>query len=126
MSRLNAPFCLLLILAAAPLVHAGTLPADALPLPNRVARADVVVLGKVKAVEEKMVSAPTFPGSAAKADFRVVVIEVSEAIIAPKGTKTLRVAYVPTPPMVAVSPRPFEPNVGAEGLFFLHSRPDAD
>jgi hypothetical protein len=105
---------------------AGSLPADALPLPNRLANAEVAVIGKVTAFEDKMVQAPSFPGAKNKVDFTIAVITVSDTLVAPKGTTTIRIGFVPPPPMVAVSPPPFLPVLGQEGCFFLTKHGDAD
>jgi hypothetical protein len=109
-----------------PSAPAGSLPADALPLPNRFANAEVVVIGKVTSFEDKTVPAPSFPGAKNKIDFTIAVITVSDALVAPRGTTTIRVGFVPPPPMVAISPPPFLPAVGQEGCFFLTKHGDAD
>jgi hypothetical protein len=127
MYRLHLVLVAGLVLLAATLTgQAGTLPADALPLPNRVAAADLVIVGKVTTFEDKTVSAPTFLGSKTKADYKIAVITLSDAVPAPKGLKTVRLGFVPTPAGVAVSPPPFEPVVGQEGCFFLSKHGEAD
>jgi hypothetical protein len=112
--------CLSLALSAG----AGSLPADALPLPNRVAHADAVVVGKVTAIEEKTVMAPAFAGAKDKVEYTIAVITVGDALPAPEGAKKIRLGFVPTPPGVVINPRPYEPVVGQEGCFFLTKHPD--
>src|ERR1051326_2538786 len=106
--------------------HAGSIAADALPLPNRVATAETVVIGKVGSIQEKAVQALASPGATNKLDYKIAVIEVSDALIAPKGTKTLKLGFVPPPPNVVINPPPFQAQVGMEGCFFLTKHFDAD
>ncbi len=116
----------LLLLALALPGRAGTLPADALPLPNRVATADLVVTGKVTAIEDKTVLAAPFPGAKNKTEYLIAVVTIGDALIAPKEAKTIRLGFVPIPPMVAISPAPFQATVGQEGCFFLTKNGDGD
>jgi hypothetical protein len=104
----------------------GTIAADALPLPNRVATADVVVVGKVTAIEGKTVKAAPFPGAGNQIEFHIAVVTVSDALRAPRGMKTARLGFVPTPFGVVVSPPPFQPTPGQEGCFFLNKHGEAD
>jgi hypothetical protein len=105
---------------------AGTIPADALPLPNRVANADVIVAGKVTAFEPKTVAAAAFAGAKNQAEFKIAVVTISDALLAPKGATTIRLGFVPPPPGVAISPPPFQPVLGQEGCFFLRKHGEAD
>jgi hypothetical protein len=98
---------------------AGSIAADALPLPNRVVGADAIVVGKVTAFEAATVMAPSYPGAKDKVEFKVAVITITDGLVAPKGAKTIRLGFVPPPPMVAINPPPFLPTVGLEGCFFL-------
>jgi hypothetical protein len=127
-SRISLPAAgaALAVLALVLPARAGSLPADALPLPNRVATADAVVVGKVTSFEEKPASAAPFPGSKDKVEYKVAVITVGDALLAPKGTTTLRLGFVPPPAGVAISPPPFVPAEGQEGCFFLAKHPVAD
>jgi hypothetical protein len=119
-------FAFLALLGLALPSWAGTLPADALPLPNRVATADVVVAGKVTSVEDKPVMAVPFPGAREKIEYRIAVVTLSDALLAPKDAKTIRLGFVPVPPMVAINPPPFQATVGQEGCFFLTKNADGD
>ena len=100
-------------------LRAGTIAADALPLPNRVATANIVVVGRVTAFEDRNVTVAPFPGATNKVEFKIAVVSITDALVAPKGAKTVRLGFVPIPAGVAVSPPPFQPAVGQEGCFFL-------
>src|SRR5262249_29708487 len=100
-------------------VRAGTIPADALPLPNRLATADTVVVGKITAIEDKTEMVAPFPGARNKIEYKIAVVKISEAIRGQKGMATLRLGFVPTPMGVVINPPPFQPVVGMEGVFFL-------
>ncbi len=108
---------LALVIVALP-GQAGMIAADALPLPNRFATADCVLVGKVTSFEEKMPLVIPAPGAAPVA-YKIAVITVGDALKAPKDAKTIRLGFVPTPPGVAISPPPFQPTVDLEGCFFL-------
>jgi hypothetical protein len=116
----------LVFFAIALATRAGMIPADALPLPNRVATAEVVVVGKVTAFEDKTVMAAPFPGAKNKIEFTIAVITVGESLLAPKGTTAIRLGFVPSPPGVRISPPPFEATVGMEGCFFLTKHGEGD
>jgi hypothetical protein len=116
----------LAILALALPADAGTIAAEALPLPNRVATAEIVVVGKVTGFEEKTVMVAPFAGAKNKTEYKIAVVTISDALIAPKGTAMIRLAFVPPAPMVAVSPPPFQATVGQEGVFFLRKHGEAD
>jgi len=100
-------------------VRAGTIAADALPLPNRLATADTVVVGKITAIEDKTEMAVPFPGAKNKIEYKIAVVKISEAFRGQKGMATLRLGFVPTPMGVVINPPPFQPMVGMEGVFFL-------
>lgn len=118
----------LICLATARVATAGTIAADELPLANRVARAPVVVVGKVTGFEEKSFLAAAAPG-AKKTEYKIAVLTVSDAVRVPKllkGAKTIRLGFVPPPPMVIINPRPFQANLDQEGCFFLTKHPTHD
>jgi hypothetical protein len=104
---------------------AGVLPADALPLPNRLARADLVVVGKVTAIEDKIVMVAPFPGAGNQVEYRIAVVTVETALLAPRETRTVRVASQVIPPNVAIRPQPFQAPLGQEGLYFLTKQGDS-
>ncbi len=67
-----------------------------LPIPLRVARADVVVAGKVTAIEDRTVKAARFPGDTMPAEYRVAVVKVEEALLGARGLTHVRVGFVPS------------------------------
>ena len=70
-------------------------------LPQRVATADVVVIGKVIGFEDKTVEAARFPGDMEKARYMVAVVKVDEPLLGGKNIKEVRVGFIPpvvTPP----------------------------
>ena len=46
------------------------------PIPQRVATADAVLVGKVTNIEEKTVAAPAFPGAPQKVEYQIAVVKV--------------------------------------------------
>jgi hypothetical protein len=120
MSRLAfIGLAILAFLASALELAAGSIPADALPIPNRVATAEMIVVGRVTLIEDQNVMVAPFPGAKNKTEYKVAVVTVGDALVAPKGTKMVRLGFVPIPPGVAISPPPFQATVGQEGCFLL-------
>jgi len=73
------------------------------PIPQRVAQADAVVVGKVTAIEDKTVSVSQFPGAKEKVDYHVAVIKVQDDLLGAKGLTHIKVGFiipkeVPAPP----------------------------
>ena len=68
-----------------PLFKPRNLAAAEVPLPEGIAEADYVVVGKVVGVEDKTVSASPFPGSPAKIAYRVVTVKPSEVLHGEQG-----------------------------------------
>jgi hypothetical protein len=73
------------------------------PVPQRVATADVVVVGKVSAIESKTVAATQFPGAKDKAEYTVAVVKIKDALLGAKGLTHLKVGFImpkdpPAPP----------------------------
>ena len=112
---MSALFTLALALPAG----AGIIPAGALPIPNRFAQAEIVVVGKVTSIEDKGVEIGKTP-------YKIAVVTVSDAVLAPRKTMTIRVGFRVIPPNVAINPRPFQAAVGQEGIYFLKKQPDTD
>ncbi|HZZ82220.1 MAG TPA: hypothetical protein VFE62_27225 [Gemmataceae bacterium] len=90
----------------------------AMPAPGatRVVGADVVIVGKVEAIEPTDVKV-------GMATFRIAVVKINDGIKGTKDAKTLRVGFTPIEkpkPNVFVSgARPVQLNPGQEGLFIL-------
>jgi hypothetical protein len=113
------------------------MPAPA-PIADRVLGADCVFVGKVRAVEDKTVSALPNPSATAKVDFTVVTVDVEDGLIAPKGLTRLRLGFPtppPPPPPPAPGPGPVKISkgyrgvtfaAGQEGVFLLKKHPDED
>src|SRR5437763_10625695 len=93
---MTRPFALAL---AVSLVLAGVAAAKPLPpppgVPQRLAWADCVVVGKVVSIEEKTVKAPRFPGDKEQGEYQVAVIQVDEALRGAKGLTHVRVGFFP-------------------------------
>jgi hypothetical protein len=79
---------LLVVLPAAAMMIAPS------PIPQRVAQADVVVVGKVTAIEDKTVSASSFPGVKDKVEYTIAVIKIKDAFLGAKGLTHIKVGYV--------------------------------
>jgi hypothetical protein len=116
-------------------------------LPDRIVRSDVVVLGRVVALEPKDVETTQSAESPYWLDYRIAVVKVIEVIHGPKDLKAIRLGFVspdedlkvdkrgkplpsslrgvaaplePPAKMVPFSTLHFQPfKVGQEGLFFL-------
>jgi hypothetical protein len=95
-------------------------------LPERVARADCIVVAKIIAVEEAEVIAPPSRDAPKKVRYRVAVLKVSEAVKGGKDRRTLRLGFpAPPEPGPGLGVRPAGPRfgtvfkVGQEGLFYL-------
>jgi hypothetical protein len=112
---------------------AAVVPARALviappPGPVRAAKAEVIVVGRIIAIEEKDVSAPQFPKAPQNVNYRIAVVSVGEAIKGAKDAKTIRLGFIP-PPQAGKGKPPFiRPGigrfnvsftVGQDGMFFL-------
>jgi hypothetical protein len=114
-------------------VLAAIVPARALviappPGPMRAAKAEVIVVGRIIALEEKDVSAPQFPKAPQNVNYRIAVVSVGEAIKGAKGLKTIRLGFIPPPQPVKGKPPFIRPgigrfnvnfSVGQDGMFFL-------
>jgi hypothetical protein len=70
------------------------LAAAEVPLPQRVAEADVVVSGKVQEVEDKLVKAAYHADGKTKVSYQVVRFQVDEALLGDKERKEVRVGFV--------------------------------
>jgi hypothetical protein len=93
------------------------------PLPERVATADVVVVGKVTGIEDKTVSANPFPGAKEKAEYTVAVIKVADNLLGAKGLTHVKVGFIKPPEgKPIIRPGGYAPprlTVDEEGCFFL-------
>ncbi len=131
--------CLALLAAVLPVGAMMIAPA---PVPQRVATADVVIVGKVTAFGDKTVSARPFPGATEKSEYQVAVVRIDDAIVGAKDLKEIRVGFrlpppPPPPPVVRPGGGPVaigplrkwrEPSLvlDQEALLFLVKHPEAD
>jgi hypothetical protein len=119
----------------------GTVLANSMParrtLPEMVAAADCIVIGKVAEIEESLVNAPPFPGATIKIDYRIANVKIEDGLHGGKGLTHVRIAFQPPPPApkpvkpgpgpIAIGPRPFPRatlEVGNEGCFLLRKQGD--
>src|SRR5437764_33548 len=104
--------------------HAGVI---AIPPagPNRIAKADAVIVGKVDAIEPQDVKM-------GNATYRIAVVRIEQTIRGVKEAKTLRIGFTPPPPpppdgkgpiVISSGPRPIQLKVGQESLFLLTKLP---
>jgi hypothetical protein len=87
------------------------------PGPARVAKSDVVIVGKVESIEPADVKV-------GNANYRIAVVQISDGIRGVKdGVKALRVGFIPIekpkPNIIITGGRPVQLAVGQEGLFLL-------
>jgi hypothetical protein len=73
------------------------------PLPNRVALADCVVIGKVTSLEKKVVMVRPFPGNNNRQPYHVAVITIKDRLAGAKGLTAVRVGFY-QPPQVNNGP----------------------
>jgi hypothetical protein len=103
------------------------------PIPARVAAADVVVVGKVTAFEDKTVSATQFPGATEKVEFNIAIVKIADPVLNAKGLTNIKVGfYVPPMPApggpIRIGGRrpPVKLDVDQEGCLLLTKHHDAD
>jgi hypothetical protein len=117
------------------------------PAPQRAVAADVVVVGKVTAIEKDTVDAPQFPGAKDKVAYKVAVVKIQTNLAGANNMTHIKIGFVPPPPpqpappgAVPVQPgvirpgvRPIRPGMqvpelkeGQEMLFFLTKHFAAD
>jgi hypothetical protein len=100
------------------------------PLPERVASSDVVVVGKVTAIEDKTVMAEAFPGSPEKAEFQIGSIKIEDGILGVKNLTHVKVGFIKPmevqPGKPIIRPGGYGPpklTIDQEGIFFLQKHP---
>lgn len=124
-----AGVCLAILTVALPARALMMAPA---PIPQRVATAELVVVGKLGKVEGKNTPATPAPGAKDKVEYQVLALEVGEALIGKAG-KEIRVGFIPPQNPTPGTPiRPRFPRGGAvfstgqEGVFFLTKHHEQD
>jgi hypothetical protein len=103
-----------------------TLGAAAIPLPERIAQADLVVVGRVTAVENENFEAKPLPGSADKPTYRVLGMKADETLLGDKMAKKIRVGFIVKATPTVPPPQMLPIKVGWEGLFFLKKHHQED
>jgi len=100
---------------------------------EKTARAEVIVTGKVSAIEKETVDAVRYPGDTQKVIHKVAVIKIDKGLVGTGGVTHVKVAFVPPPPADPNAPpvrrgplSPVDLKEGQEGLFFLTRHPGAD
>jgi hypothetical protein len=75
------------------------------PIPQRVATADCIIVGKVTGFADKTVSVPAVPGAKDKQQYQIALIKVETNLHGAKGVKEIRVGFIP----------PMQPPAGSAG-----------
>ena len=90
-----------------------------MPLPDRVALADLIVIGKVDAVEDKTVEVLPSPSSKDKVAYRMCVLKAEEVLRGDKEAKEFRIGFA-TKVVLGLGPGEWlSYQKGHEGVFFL-------
>jgi hypothetical protein len=123
-------------------------PATVMPImssiPDRVAQADAIVVGKVTGLEKQTVSARPTPQAAQKSEYQIAKVKIGDALVGIKGLTDIRVGFIARqnnivpPPRRGGAPQPlpavrpaiviYQPTltVGQEGVLFLNKHFDGD
>lgn len=104
------------------------------PLPNQVAVAEVIVVGKVVQLEGRSVTTTRYPGQKDKVDHAIAVVEIADGILGAKDMKKVRIGFVLPPPPNPGAPQiagggnfpQLNHQVGQEALYFLKKHHEAD
>src|SRR5262249_53104983 len=117
-----AAMALLIVVADAAQVQALKIRMS--PLPERVAQADAVVVGKVTDIEKKNINLRAAPKGDEKLEYQVAVVEIKDTVRGAKGLTHIRVAFQPAPADGPPRPGPRRGPLATltkdqEGCFFL-------
>jgi hypothetical protein len=122
-----------LLLTAVPAFAKAMMIAPA-PIAQRVALADAVVVGKVTAFGDRLITArPPFGGN--KVDYQIAIVRIDDAILGAKGAKEIKVGFLPPPAPSVPGPGPlriirrypqFTLSLDQEACLFLTKHPDED
>ncbi len=97
------------------------------PLPERVATADAVVIGKVTGIEDKTISAEPSPGVKEKAEYQIAVVKIEDGVLGTKGLTHVKIGTIKVPEgRPIIRPGGYAPpklSVDQEGVFFLQKHP---
>src|SRR2546430_2734725 len=86
--------CFLLLVSS---VSAKALMIAPAPLPQRLATAECVVIGKVTGIEDKLVAAPRFPNDQEKGEYKVAIVKIEEGFGSAKKLTHIKVGFLPVP-----------------------------
>jgi hypothetical protein len=81
-----------------------------LPMPDRVALAECIVVGKVIELEDKTVSAVSVAGATEKTEYQVAVVKIDQALLGAADLTHLRVGFIKPQP-VRDEPGQFRPHI---------------
>jgi hypothetical protein len=121
------------MLLAAALPAGAVVPLTVPPLPERVALADLIALGKVTTVEDELVQAGPLvkiPGVTKKVSYRIAALSIKSPLLGADKVDRVRVAFAPPAAGGAKSSRGTNRfalvrlAAGDEGCFFLRKHPD--
>lgn len=115
-----ASAALVLVLAAAPAF--ALLKVAPPPVIATRAAADLVVVGKVTAVEKEEVEVAQYPGSQQRVSYKVAVVKVEDALSGKTNETHIKVGFQPVGGRRGVTTFDFKEN--AEGVFFLRKHAD--
>jgi hypothetical protein len=110
------------------------------PIPQRVATADMVIVGKVTGFADKAVTVARFPGDTEKAQYQIAIVKVTDGLYGAKDVKEIRVGFIPPPPPgpgpgvppggpIRIGPRRFpqvQLTLGQEACMFLTKHTEGD
>jgi hypothetical protein len=109
------------------------------PIPQRVATADMVVVGKVTGFAAKSVSVPRSPADTEKSEYQIAIVQVSKGLYGAKGVEEIKVGFLPPPPPAPPPPpgspvligplrkwREVQLTLGQEGCLFLTKHHQGD
>src|SRR6185437_2383603 len=71
------------------------------PATERAISVEVVVIGKVTAIEKESVAAAPAPGARNKVDYQVAVVQIQSALAGAANITHIKVGFVPHPPAAA-------------------------
>jgi hypothetical protein len=131
---------LLASLFVAGLVVAAPAPAKLVAVKSpaqRVFSAEIVVVGKVTAIEKETVEAAPLAGSPTKLQYKVAVVQIETALSGANNVTHIKVGFIPPPPPLppqpgvvrpAIRPAPMLPELkeGQEFIFLLSKHGEAN
>lgn len=125
MLRTTIPLLFLLAWARLTAPVSAGFPRPEPPLPQRIAVADCVVVGKVKRVLEEPAQAFALPkiAGAPKVAHQMAVVAVESVLVGANDLREVRVGFVAPPASSRRRPE-FQWSVDQEGCFFLRKHPD--